>query len=61
MKPASAAVTAAKKVKAWGQFAALRYAMKHGASFAQFNIAVTFEERRATRQRIRSDFAGYLA
>lgn len=61
MKPANAAITAAKKVSAWGLFAAMRYAMKNGATFAQFNIAVTFEERRATRQRIRSEFAGYLA
>lgn len=61
MKPAHAAVTAAKKVKAWGLYAAMRYAMKHGATFAQFQIAERYEERRATRQRIRANFAGYLA
>ena len=61
MKPAHAAVYAAKKVKAWGLYAAIRYAMKHGATFAQFSIAERYEERRATRQRIREQFAGYLA
>lgn len=61
MKPAHAAVLAAKKVNAWGLYAALRYAMKHGATFAQFHIAERFEERRAARLRIRRQFAGYLA
>lgn len=60
MKPAQAAVIAAKKVKAWGLYAAMRYAMKHGATFAQFSTAERFEERRATRQRIRAAFVGYL-
>lgn len=57
---AVAAVRAAKKVRTWGLYAALRNAMNHGATFAQFNIALTFEERRAERQRIRNGFAGYL-
>ncbi len=61
MKPSHAAVHAAKKVKAWGLYAALRYAMKHGATFAQFHIAERYEERRAERQRIRNAFAGWLA
>lgn len=61
MKPAQAAIIAAKKVKAWGLYAALRYAMKNGATFAQFHIAERFEDRRAIRQRIRNGFAGYLA
>jgi len=61
MSQAAIAITAAKKVPAWGLFAALRYAMKRGVTFAQFNIALTFEERRARRQRIRNSFAGYLA
>lgn len=61
MKPTIAAVTAAKKVPAWGLDAAMRYAMKNGASFAQFHIAERNEEKRRTRQRIRSGLAGYLA
>lgn len=61
MKPLQAAIHAAKKAQAWGLYAALRHAMKNGATFAQFNIALTFEERRARRQRIRNCFAGYLA
>lgn len=61
MKPAIAAITAAKKVPAWGVYAALRYAMKHGATFAQFSIADRNEEKRRTRQRIRNGFAGYMA
>lgn len=61
MSQAQIAIIAAKKVPSWGLFAALRYALKRGATFAQFNIALTFEERRAERQRIRATFAGYLA
>lgn len=61
MKPAQAAVHAAKKVNAWGPYAALRYAMKHGATFAQFHIAERFEERRAIRRRLQQSFAGWLA
>ena len=61
MSNPTAAVTAAKKVKAWGLYAALSYAMKHGATFAQFHIAERYEARRATRQRIRNNFAGYMA
>lgn len=61
MKPNQAAVHAAKKVKAWGLYAALRYAMKHGATFAQFHIAERFEDRRAIRRRLASDFRGWLA
>lgn len=61
MKPAQAAIHAAKKVQAWGLFAAMRYAMKHGATFAQFNIAERFEDRRAIRRRLASDFRGWLA
>lgn len=61
MKPAQAAIHAAKKVQAWGLYAALRYAMKNGASFAQFHIAERYEARRRLRQRIRNDFAGWLA
>lgn len=60
MKPAIAAITAAKKVPSWGVYAALRYAMKHGATFAQFSIAERNEEKRRTRQRIRSELAGYM-
>lgn len=56
-----AAVTAAKNVNRWGLFASLRNALKNGATFAEFNTALTFEERRASRQRIRNGFAGYLA
>jgi hypothetical protein len=61
MTSAAAAITAAKKVKAWGLYAAIRYAMKNGATFAQFHIAERYEERRAERQRIRNAFAGYMA
>jgi len=61
MKPAQAAILAAKKVPAWGLYAAMRHAMKHGATFAQFHIAERYEERRRIRQRIRNDFAGWLA
>lgn len=57
MKPSQAAVHAAKKVKAWGLYAAMRYAMNHGASFAQFHIAERYEQRR----RLRASFRGYLA
>lgn len=56
-----AAVKAAKSASRWGVFAALRNALKNGATFAQFNIALTYEERRSERQRIRNGFAGYLA
>lgn len=61
MKPLHAAIHAAKKVQAWGLYAAIRYALKNGATLPQFNSALTFEERRARRQRIRNSFAGYLA
>jgi hypothetical protein len=61
MKPTHAAITAAKKVPAWGLYAAMRYAMKHGATFAQFSIAERNEEKRRTRQRIREFCEGYLA
>lgn len=61
MKPAQAAIIAAKKVQAWGLYAALRYAMKHGATFAQFHIAERFEDRRAIRRRLAADFRGWLA
>lgn len=55
------AITAAKKVPAWGLFAALRYALKNGATFAQFHLAERYEERRRARQRIRNELRGYLA
>lgn len=58
---AKAAVHAAKNVSRWGPFPALRYAIKHGATLGQFDQAIEFEERRARRERIRNDFAGYLA
>lgn len=58
---AAVAIKAAKNVNRWGLFASLRYAMKHGATFAQFNIAHEFELRRATRRRLAGEFAGYLA
>lgn len=61
MKPAQAAIHAAKKVPAWGLFAALRYAMKNGATFAQFSIAERYEDRRRCRQRIRAELGGYMA
>lgn len=57
MKPSQAAVHAAKKVKAWGLYAAMRYAMNQGSSFAQFHIAERYEQRR----RLRASFRGYLA
>jgi hypothetical protein len=61
MNATQAAIYAAKKVKSWGVYAALRYAMKHGATFAQFHIAERFEDRRAIRRRLAGDFRGYLA
>lgn len=61
MKPLQAAIHAAKKVPAWGLFAAMRYAMKNGATFAQFSIEERYEDRRRIRQRIRNDFQGWLA
>lgn len=61
MKPAQAAIIAAKKVPRIGLYAAMRYAMKHGATFAQFQIAERFEDRRAIRRRLASDFRGWLA
>jgi len=56
-----AAIHAAKNAHRWGLFAAMRYAIKRGSTFAQFNIAERFEDRRAIRRRIGADFAGYLA
>lgn len=61
MKPLHAAVYAAKKVPAWGLYAAMKYALNRGATFAQFHTAERFEERRAIRRRLHSDFAGWLA
>ncbi|AXS79870.1 hypothetical protein [Dechloromonas sp. HYN0024] len=61
MKPNQAAIHAAKKVQAWGIYAAMRYAMKHGATFAQFHIAERFEDRRAIRRRLSQHFNGWLA
>lgn len=61
MNPLHAAITAAKKVPVWGPYAALRYAMKRGATFTQFHIAERYEEKRRTRQRIRTFCEGYLA
>lgn len=58
---AAVAIKAAKNVNRWGLFAAVRFAMKHGATFAQFNIAHEFELRRATRRRLAGEFAEYLA
>jgi len=58
---ALAAVKAAKNVEHWGLYAAMRHALKQGATFAQFNIAHDFELRRATRRRLAGKFAGYLA
>lgn len=61
MNPAAVAIKAARAAPVWGLYAAMRYALKRGASFAQFNVALQFEERRAMRRRLSSDFGGYLA
>lgn len=53
---AIAAITAAKHRRAWGDYAATRYAMKQGA-LRHFDAALRFERRRA----IRREFAEYLA
>ena len=61
MNAAAVAIQAAKQAPRWGLYAAMRYALKRGATFAQFNIALQFEERRAIRARLSCDFVGYLA
>lgn len=58
--PAVAAVKAAKNANRWGLFAALRYAIKHGASFAMFDQARKIEERLALHRRLQQ-FEGWLA
>lgn len=54
---AKAAVHAAKNSTRWGTFAALRYAIKHGATLGMFDQARKIEER----IRLRHQFAGWLA
>lgn len=45
---ALAAVRAAKNVKRWGADAAIRYALKHGASIPMVRAAMKFESRRTS-------------